>query len=430
MKKSLNQPQPSPKKAKPSKETLMSPQSQKVSFEIKQKNTSEKKKQKTEKTEPLETSEEKPLRNQIRKKTLAEKEEPPAKKEKVSPPKISSEEKPPPKRVKKKSTSFPAKPLGLLILALVLIFGLSQVPSISVLFKNKTKQKQPNPKEDQAGTFSFQNTESPLEYLFLQEAEPHELRIGSFNIQVFGPTMLSDFRQVGLIKRIIRKFDIISIQEVRNKDPNHLNTFLQYLNDSEAIEYEGIISARTGRSNSKEQYMILWNPEEVNYIEDSAYMFDDPEDDFEREPYAASFRSGNFDFTLVTVHIKPSEAYYELNALANMINELHENSEEKDIIVVGDFNADGDYFDESSLEITFPNWRQLISNDMDTMVKTDYTYDRIMVRRNTLREYVKGSANPWHWPRALEESDFEFIIKISDHYPVSALFDTSLPDDD
>ena len=61
---------------------------------------------------------------------------------------------------------------------------------------------------------------------------------------------------------------------------------------------------------------------------------------------------------------------------------------------MGDFNADGSYFDEDGTSNLFKasgyNW--LITNDMDTMVKTDYTYDRIVVLDATLNQELDDSA--------------------------------------
>jgi len=65
-------------------------------------------------------------------------------------------------------------------------------------------------------------------------------------------------------------------------------------------------------------------------------------DVFEREPYIASFVSGNFDFTIIGSHIKPNDAYSEMGNLTNVVNfVLSDNPDEQDTIVMGDFNADG-----------------------------------------------------------------------------------------
>jgi hypothetical protein len=68
---------------------------------------------------------------------------------------------------------------------------------------------------------------------------------------------------------------------------------------------------------------------------------------------------------------------------------------------------------------------------MDTMVKTDYTYDRIVVLDSTLtHEYIAGSAQVFHFDNAYGLNNQTFVSEISDHYPVFAKYKTNLVDDD
>ncbi len=76
---------------------------------------------------------------------------------------------------------------------------------------------------------------------------------------------------------------------------------------------------------------------------------------------------------MVGIHVKPDDAEAEIGALAQVYGAiLARDPDERDIIILGDLNADGSYFDEggaSSLKISTFTWA--ISNDMDTMTKTD-----------------------------------------------------------
>jgi hypothetical protein len=126
----------------------------------------------------------------------------------------------------------------------------------------------------------------------------------------------------------------------------------------------------------KEAYAYFYDSRTVEIIEDSDCVYNDVGDVFEREPYIVSFRSGNFDFTLVGIHTKPDDAYSEISNLAFVVSSiLSENPDERDIIVIGDFNADGRYFDEDDPSSPFKasEFYWVITNEMDTMTKTDYT---------------------------------------------------------
>jgi len=68
---------------------------------------------------------------------------------------------------------------------------------------------------------------------------------------------------------------------------------------------------------------------------------------------------------------------------------------------------------------------------MDTMTKTDYTYDRIVLLNTTLNhEYVAGTAKVFYFDQEYGIDNATFVGDISDHYPVFAEYKTNLVDDD
>jgi endonuclease/exonuclease/phosphatase family metal-dependent hydrolase len=264
----------------------------------------------------------------------------------------------------------------------------------------------------------------------LGEVKKDYITVASFNIQIFGQTKISKPEIMDVISRIIRRYDVVAIQEVRSKEQNVIPTLLSYVNDANT-NYDYIISQRLGRTESKEQYAFVYNTKTVDLVSESSYVVADPDDVFEREPFVAFFRSGNFDFKLVNNHIKPEDVSAELGQLAVVINDIYESSSEKDIIVLGDMNADGSYFDEDNLVVTFPLWIQLIGNDEDTTVAiSDNTYDRMMTRDTTANVEYTGKSGVFRWDAEYGVTDNSFVKKVSDHYPIYAEFRTDLPDDD
>jgi endonuclease/exonuclease/phosphatase family metal-dependent hydrolase len=260
--------------------------------------------------------------------------------------------------------------------------------------------------------------------------EVGSIKIASFNIQTFGQTKISKPEIMDIISRIIKRYDVVAIQEVRSKEQNVIPTLLSYVNDANT-SYDYIISQTLGRTGSKEQYAFVYNTKTVDLIPESSYVVADPDDVFEREPFVAFFRSGNFDFKLVNNHIKPEDVSAEFSRLAVVINDIYDSSSEKDVIVLGDMNADGSYFDEDNLAVTFPLWIQLIGNDEDTTVAiSDNTYDRMMTRDTTANVEYTGKSGVFRWDAEYGVTDNSFIKKVSDHYPVYAEFRTDLPDDD
>ncbi len=262
------------------------------------------------------------------------------------------------------------------------------------------------------------------------DIKPQVISIASFNIQVFGQSKIKKPEVMDIIAKIIKKYDVVAIQEIRSKEQNVIPALLNLVND-EDTKYDYVISERLGRTSSKEQYAFVYNPKTVTLIPDSTYVVDDPDDVFEREPFVSYFKSGNFDFKIVNNHIKPGDVSNELKHLAVVINDIYDSSAEKDIIVVGDMNADGSYFNEDNLVVILPLWVQLIGNDKDTTVAvSDNTYDRMMTCDTTSSVEYTGTSGVFRWDNEYGITDIGFVKKVSDHYPVYAEFRVDLEDDD
>ena len=274
-------------------------------------------------------------------------------------------------------------------------------------------------------------------YISLQQnqiAETKTAKIAAFNIQIFGKTKSDKTDVMTALTKIVREFDIVLIQEIRDASEETIPNFIEKINQIEGATYSFIQSPRLGRTTSKEAYAYLYNTETVQFIQGSDYVYTDTNDVFEREPYIASFKIGNFDFVLAGIHIKPEDAYNEIGNLTSVVSSIQTaKPKEKDIIIMGDFNADGSYFNEDDTSNLFKaseyNW--IITNDIDTTVKTDYTYDRIVVLDTTLNhEYNAGTAQAFYFDQAYGLNNQTFVEEISDHYPVFAQYKTNLEDDD
>jgi deoxyribonuclease-1-like protein len=266
------------------------------------------------------------------------------------------------------------------------------------------------------------------------EEEPSVIKIAAFNIQIFGRTKRQKDYVTDVLTRTVREFDIVLIQEIRDSTEETAPYFLLKINEMEGAKYRFVRSERLGRTTSKEAYAYFYNSETVEFIEGSDYVYDDVNDVFEREPYIASFRSGNFDFTLVGIHTKPDYAYSEIGNLTYVVHDvLSKNPNEKDVITLGDFNADGRYFDEDDPTNLFKasEFYWVIANDMDTMTTTDNTYDRIVLMNATYSyEYIINSAEVFCFDIEYGINNATLVEEVSDHYPIYTEYETGLEDDD
>jgi endonuclease/exonuclease/phosphatase family metal-dependent hydrolase len=237
------------------------------------------------------------------------------------------------------------------------------------------------------------------------------LSIMSFNIQVFGKSKSNKENVMNVIVDIMDDYDLIAIQEIRDASNYTLSNLKKLM-----PKYSMIIGEREGRSNSKEQYIYLYDDDKFDAIWVESY--NDINDEFERPPLLTLFQTDDkaLEFIMVDIHIKPLDAYNEIEALSTLIENLYF-LYETNIIVVGDFNSDGNYFDERLLDDYFDlnDFKLIITNDLDTTVApSDNTYDRIIIT-NDIYKYYKDSGVLYfedYLPENLEAK------KVSDHYPV------------
>ncbi|MFH1589437.1 MAG: endonuclease/exonuclease/phosphatase family protein [archaeon] len=235
-----------------------------------------------------------------------------------------------------------------------------------------------------------------------------EYTIGSFNIQVFGKSKASKENVINVITDIITDYDILAIQEVRDNS----GTVIEYL---ESIpNFDISYSERLGRSSSKEQYVFFYSE---NIISGETKQYPDVNDVFEREPFAQKFTIQDYDFVLVQIHVKPTDAENEINALPDVVEWIFKEFNDKDIYITGDLNADCNYFSSFS---ALPDYEWLIDETIDTTTKgTDCAYDRFIAVTPSSYIVRVGVDN-------LQDevgNDQELLEDVSDHYPIYMILD-------
>ncbi len=186
-----------------------------------------------------------------------------------------------------------------------------------------------------------------------------------------------------MLSKIIRNYDVIAIQEIRDSSQTTLPMLRDAVNSMGSPQYEYVVSERLGRTASKEQYAYLYNTQTIQLF-GSPYTYPDTNDQFQREPYVSEFKAknGNFDFVLITIHTDPDNATQEINDLPMVIEDARGKYQgEGDFIIMGDLNADCTYFNENGQSPLRSNdYYWVINDSIDTTTKsTDCTYDRIII---------------------------------------------------
>jgi deoxyribonuclease-1-like protein len=251
------------------------------------------------------------------------------------------------------------------------------------------------------------------------------VRIGTFNIQVFGQSKLKKSDVMEVLAEVALRFDVLAIQEVRSIDQNVLPRLVELINSKDA-NYDFVIGPRQGRTTSKEQYAFVYNRARLAVDDRFVYSVDDPDDLLHRPPLVARFQtvrpsaSQAFTFTLINIHTDPDEVsgeFNELNVLDDVVKAVrNDGSGEDDIILLGDLNADPDHFAHLA---GLPEIMWVVEGE-PTNVARSKTYDNILFHRRHTAEFT-GAGGVFDFAKAFDLTDDQAKL-VSDHFPVWAEF--------
>lgn len=284
------------------------------------------------------------------------------------------------------------------------------------------------------------------------------LLIATWNIRGFGDITRKetsktndspkrDYHSILCIAEIIKRFDVIAIQEIKSNIKALRDTLKVLGNDWSLI----LTDVNRGNVGNGERMGYLFDtrrvqlsglacelvvPQEwINITSDEALT-----EQFVRSPYAVSFRSQNQTFILVTLHILYGNAskdrIKELKGIAKWmadwakdVNVYHQN-----LIALGDFNIDkrGDLLNKTFISegLTIPDELQ---NETVTRSIFDETkfYDQIAWFNNANKipnlslKFINGGnydfMNVALKNRNLTKQAISFMI--SDHYPLWVEFE-------
>ena len=185
-----------------------------------------------------------------------------------------------------------------------------------------------------------------------------ELLVGAWNVQVFGRAKVGKADVVAELVRVLRRYDVVAVQEVRDASQTAVPALLTSVNEGFTADnqqqYDVLVSARLGATSSKEQYAWFWRVDHVAPVAswNAAEVDADGvsvEGAFNRVPHAVRWRvlATGHEFSAFVLHADPDDAVAELHALSVAFGESYEGSTEAtgDVgaLLFGDFNAECRY---------------------------------------------------------------------------------------
>jgi len=247
-------------------------------------------------------------------------------------------------------------------------------------------------------------------------AGPATIRIGSYNMAMFGLSKEKRPATMEILARIGSSFDLLAMQEVGSNGSSAsdetcaevMDAYLALVNEVSGGEHYAYVRG--------DQYALLYRKDRLELKSSGPYSGAEA---FTYRPLVAYFqvRGRPLDFAVITVHTRPSLARREIPGLAAAMDEVSASLAEPDVLCLGDFNADGSYYDEAGTSVTAASaamaagggststsssgqsstwlagfspdrFETLIPNGTDTTVAsgTSCTYDRMEISANLFQK--------------------------------------------
>lgn len=259
------------------------------------------------------------------------------------------------------------------------------------------------------------------------------LNIATWNIREFGKKARSE-PAVHYIAEIIGQFDLVSIVELRD-DLTDLGRVLKILGPYWRAVYSDMIPDAGG---NRERIGFIYDKRAVVFTglaasanpprkkSGSEYI---PEFTWWRLPYMASFSSGNFDFVIVSAHIRWGDSKLdrtkEIQSFADWVDlkRRQKHVEDRDFFITGDFNIEtaAMYSALTSKGLVAP--AALRKGEFGTNLAKDKRYDQILhfpiyddsfMNKGGVLDFYTGGISAL-FP-GISKDDFTY--QMSDHLPL------------
>ncbi len=253
-------------------------------------------------------------------------------------------------------------------------------------------------------------------------------RLAAWNIRIFSDNSRDD-DELHHIAEVLIGYDFIAIVELR--DEVVLMRTEEVLNRM-GRDYDYVMSPPVGAS-VKERYAFLFDPRIVHVIEDGK-VFPDPNDTFFREPYFATFKAGEFDFTAIAMHViwgkDEGKRQREVQELANVYQMVQAADEaEQDVILLGDFNRNPDDQSAYGPLLSIPSMKHLFQLPEKSHIRDTSLYDNIFFQTRHVTEYTGESGIERFDETYFGNNDDAASLAVSDHRPVWGAFRIDTDDD-
>lgn len=251
--------------------------------------------------------------------------------------------------------------------------------------------------------------------------EAPTIRVGTFNLHLFGSQKIAKPYVMEALTKICRKFDVLAVQEIAGQEQDLLPILVQKINQS-GRRFDYLIGPRVGSESHKTQLGFLFDTDRIETDRFQLYTVEDPGGLIETEPLVAWFRTktGNpkdaFTFTAVNVMINPNRIDAEIRLLPELLESVHRDGRnEDDCLLLGDFQAN-----DQQLSFLRTAGLEFALLSVPTTTRGEAMADNILFPTHATDEYT-GRSGVQDFLREFN-LPIDQALEVSDHLPVWAEF--------
>ena len=247
------------------------------------------------------------------------------------------------------------------------------------------------------------------------------ITIGSWALDGFGPTKLANQDVRRHIAKIVRRFDLLAIQQVASIERDVIPRLVDEINRGENV-YDFIIGESTGPAGRGEQLAFIYNTTRVEVDRRGSYTVADPDNRYVYDPLVIWARAVDppadkaWTFSLVNVRIDLTAAASEVADLRGLIDAVAADGRgEDDVIIAGLLQADDAYLGPSLGDNT-----RLAVRHRSTDIYDRYQTCNIVIDGSLTTEFLgRGGVYDFARHHGLNQNEAEAITS---HLPLHAEF--------
>ncbi|KAA1261650.1 hypothetical protein LF1_42050 [Rubripirellula obstinata] len=248
------------------------------------------------------------------------------------------------------------------------------------------------------------------------------IKIASWALDGFGPTKLASADARKYVSKIVRRYDIIALQQIASIERDLIPRLVDVVNGTEH-RYDYVMGSATGPRGRQEQLAFLFDTTKVLVDRSQTYTVTDPAEELTYDPMVASFRAAeppsaeSWTFSIVNVRIDLAEAASEVALLPSVITSIRRDGRgEDDVIIMGLLQADDAYL----LPTVGANQFHAAVRHRSTDVFSRFQTSNILIERESTSEYL-GRGGVFDFCRNYDLNPIE-AEAVTSHLPVFAEF--------